>query len=57
VLAGATRLRFSADSRLAEVSTLLSSSGPVVLKLGLPDGDPDLPAKQQQQVRERVREA
>lgn len=48
--AGATRLRFSRDARLADVSSLLSSSGTVTLSLDAADSDPDLPAKQQQQV-------
>ncbi|KAL6755304.1 hypothetical protein V8C86DRAFT_3027443 [Haematococcus lacustris] len=47
---GATRLRFSRDARLAEVSRLLASSAPVTLNIDLPDGDPELPAKQQQQL-------
>ncbi|KAF5836819.1 hypothetical protein DUNSADRAFT_5359 [Dunaliella salina] len=47
---GATRLRFSRDARLAQVSSLLASSTPVSISLDVSELDPDLPLKQQQQV-------
>ena len=49
-LTGATRLRFSRDSRLAQVSSLLASSTPVPISLDASELDPDLSTKQQLQV-------
>eukprot|EP00983_Pelagomonas_calceolata_P049880 1141696-Pelagomonas_calceolata.AAC.3 len=52
--ASATRLRFSRDARLAQVSSLLASSTPVSISLDVSELDPDLPLKQQQQVGSRA---
>lgn len=48
--AGNARLRFARDARLAEVVSLLDSSQPLVLALGLHEGDPEAGAKQQAQL-------
>ncbi len=51
--AGVSRLRFSRDGRLRDVIAALDSSHPLLLSgpgLALHEADPDLPAKQQQQL-------